>query len=114
MRVVSTTDVEIVGNKNAVKSTEVKVEQKRNRSIDIIREDVIKKLTCCNTWRCRGCSMFLLLVCVTIFYVILLVVYSASSDGVFALLSRPYVWTFLVMTVLYILEGLWFIIRWKH
>ena len=90
-----------------------KVKRKKNRNINTIRKQVVENLTCCNTWRFRGCFIFFLLVCVTVFFGVVLIVNSYNMHGPFALLSRPWVWSFLVITIFYILLTMFFIIRWK-
>ena len=73
------------------------------RNIITIRDQVAENLTCCNTWRFRGCFIFFLLVCVTVFFGFVLILNSYNMHGPFALLSRPWVWSFLVITIFYIL-----------
>ena len=88
-------------------------ERARVRNINIIRDHVAENVTCCNTCRFRGCFIFFLLVCVTVFFGTVLIRYSSNMHGPFALLSRPWVWSFLVITIFYILLTMFFIIRWK-
>ena len=88
--------------------------RKKTRNINTIRNHVAETLTCCNTWRFRGCFIFFLLVCVTVFFGFVLILHSHNMHGPFALLSSPWVWTFLVITIFYILLILFFIICWKR
>ena len=77
--------------------------EEERRNINIIRDHVAENLTCCNIWHFRGCFIFFLLVCVTVFFGFVLILNSYNMHGPFALLSRPWVWSFLVITIFYIL-----------
>ena len=44
--------------------------------ISTIRNHVVENLTCCNAWGLRGCFIFFLLVCVTVFFGIVLILSS--------------------------------------
>ena len=50
-----------------------KVKRKKTRNINTIRNHVAENLTCCNTWRFHGCFIFFLLVCVTVFFGVVLI-----------------------------------------
>ncbi len=104
---------ETTKTKKRKKRKERRRERARVRNINIIRNQVAENLTCCNTWRFRGCFIFFLLVCVTVFFGFVLILNSYNMHGPFALLSRPWVWSFLVITIFYILLTMYFIIRWK-
>jgi hypothetical protein len=86
----------------------------RTRDSDKIRDDVLRNLTCCNTWRCRGWFVFFLLLCATLFFGILLFTSSSNMHGPFALISRPFAWVFLVIEILYILQVLMLVSCWKQ
>eukprot|EP00943_MAST-04B_sp_MAST-4B-sp1_P007630 g7630.t1 len=98
---------------NKAKKTKKYLVRQKIRDINIIRDQVAESLTCCNTWHFRGCFIFFLLVCVTVFFGFVLIVNSYNALGPFALLSLPWVWSFLVITICYILLTMFFIIRWK-
>tara|TARA_A100001015_G_scaffold310282_1_gene411380 strand:- start:933 stop:1475 length:543 start_codon:yes stop_codon:yes gene_type:complete len=102
---------ETTKTKKRKKRKERRRERARVRNINIIRNQVAENLTCCNTWRFRGCFIFFLLVCVTVFFGFVLILNSYNMHGPFALLSLPWVWSFLVITIFYILLTVYFIIR---
>ena len=87
-------------DKKEIKSEAEGEEERRN--INIIRDHVAENFTVCNIWRFRGCFIFFLLVCVTVFFGTVLILKSNNMHGPFALLSRPWVWSFLVITIFYI------------
>ena len=96
-----------------VDDVEVQPNPAAGDDISTVRNHVAKNITCCNAWKLRGCFLFFLLVCVTVFFGIVLILNSYNMHGPFALLSRPWVWTFLVITIFYILQVLWIIVLWK-
>ena len=96
-----------------VDDVEVQPNPAAGDDISTVRNHVAKNITCCNAWKLRGCFLFFLLVCVTVFFGIVLILSSYNMHGPFALLSRPWVWTFLVITIFYILQVLWIIVLWK-
>ena len=96
-----------------VEDVETQTKGDKMDAMTAIRDRVAENFTCCNTWRLRGCFIFFLLVCVTVFFGVVLILNSYNMHGPFALLFRPWVWTFLMLTIFYILRVSWFIMFWK-
>jgi len=106
------------GNEMTTADTSVEKKKKKrgrrnNMSVKVIATNVRDSLTCCNTWSTKSFFLFFLIVAVGTFHFIVLLLYATSSDGLFANLSRDFVFVFMVFFIMYTLLCIWFIIRWK-
>ena len=117
----TTTSVENNNNNNNNEETQSKKKKRKRRqrqsaslSIDNIVSNIKKnKINCCNVFGCRGLTLILLTIAITVFQWIVLIFYTRTPNDPFARLGRPWVWVFLIIALVFTLLFVWIVIRWK-
>ena len=71
--------------------------------MNIIKDIKKNKIKCWNVFRCRGLTIILLTILITVFQWVVLVAFTRTPRDPFAKLGRPNVWVFLVIAIIFTL-----------
>ena len=71
----------------------------------------VQELNCCNALGLRGSILLLLTLAVTVFHWTILFLYASTKQGIFTNLGRPYVWLFLLISIVFTILLFWVVLR---
>ena len=101
-------------NKSEKKIRKNKRKQRKQISTKEIANSIIKDLSCCRPIRLGTWLLLVAILLISVLQFVIFYVY-ANSSGVkaFLAINRPFIWVFLVFSILYLFLFIYFLIKWK-